>query len=112
MKRRAMQPCLDCRRPTFGRRCEKCTTAYEATRHNAAYDTPEWRATRARILSEWRAKHGNLCPGVPGEHAPHHDADLTVDHVTRLADGGALTGQPLRVMCREWNGRLGARSQS
>lgn len=108
MKTRAMRPCLDCGAPTYGSRCERDERLEDRRQHNPAYDTAEWRTLRTETLTRWRALHGNWCPGVEPEHEAHACADLTVDHITRLEDGGSLTG-PVRVMCREWNGRLGAR---
>lgn len=50
--------------------------------------------------------HGHVCLGDEN-HPGHPSYDLTVDHTTPLSEGGHLTDQPLRVMCRSSNSRRG-----
>jgi hypothetical protein len=47
---------------------------------------------------------------VPGleDHPAHPSADLVADHVVEVAISGLGTG-PLRVLCRQENGRRSAR---
>ena len=105
------RPCLDCRRLTSNRsgRCDEHEAAIRRARHNPAYDTREWRDRRAATLGAWRAQNGERCPGYGRD--PHYatpDNPLTADHPVALARGGSHD-QPLVVLCRECNGRKGAR---
>jgi hypothetical protein len=47
------------------------------------------------------------CPGLE-DHPAHPSADLVADHVIEVAVGGLESG-PLRVLCRQENGRRSAR---
>jgi hypothetical protein len=62
---------------------------------------------RRRLVADHRATVGDWCPGL-GDHPAHPSADLVADHVVEVAGGGPEAG-PLRVLCREENGRRSAR---
>lgn len=111
----APRPCLTCGQlTTYGSRCEEharqARNLHDKRRRKDEYDDPAWRALRAAILEEHRAEHGDLCPGIEGEHLPHHTRDLTVDHVVPFRAGGALLDRAnTRVLCRSYNGKLANR---
>jgi 5-methylcytosine-specific restriction enzyme A len=62
---------------------------------------------RRRLVADHRARVGDWCPGLR-DHPAHPSADLVADHVVEVAAGGPEAG-PLRVLCREENGRRSAR---
>jgi 5-methylcytosine-specific restriction endonuclease McrA len=104
------RPCLGCGEPTERDRCPRCRAPIERSHHNRAYDSLAWRRFRSVILTRHRARHGDLCPGAPG-HPAHPERDLTVDHIEPLARGGAMFSEAnCRVLCRSWNGKLGAQA--
>ena len=70
-----------------GSRCTAHARQSNRSRHNALYSTRAWQRLSTRVLHAWRGEHGNWCPGY-GRPA-HRASDLTVDHVTPLAAGGA-----------------------
>ena len=39
----------------------------------------DWPAISKKVKQEWRAKHGNVCPGY--KKPPHEAIDLEVDHI-------------------------------
>jgi len=97
------RPCLRCGVPTLnGSRCLDCNRGLQRAAHNPAYDRSDWRELRTQVLADWRGRHGDWCPGFG--RAGHASSDLTVDHVTSLANGGALLG-PTQVLCRGCNTR-------
>jgi len=105
--------CLNC--PAViaaGSRCSRCQSIYERdVRGSAAqrgYDS-EWRKLVAEVLAEWRAVHGDLCPGLPGRIPPHPATDLTGDHIIAIADGGpVLPGRAgVGVLCTRCNSAKG-----
>jgi len=59
----------------------------------------------ARAVADWRAKHGDVCPGY--NRPPHPATDLTADHLLPRAQGGG-PGSPLAVLCRSCNSARGA----
>ncbi len=66
---------------------------------------------RRNILRQWRAKHGNVCPGTEWCKIPnsaHVTSDLTVDHTVAQVWGFGLT-ENWSVMCRSANSRKGSR---
>jgi hypothetical protein len=65
------------------------------------------RERRRRLVAEHRATVGDWCPGLE-DHPAHPSADLVADHVVEVAISGLATG-PLRVLCRQENGRRSAR---
>jgi 5-methylcytosine-specific restriction protein A len=78
-----------------------------AGRHNALYTTRAWQRLSARVLRAWRGEHGDWCPGY--QRPAHPAADLTVDHVTPLAAGGApFDICNTAVLCRSCNSTKGA----
>jgi 5-methylcytosine-specific restriction enzyme A len=79
---------------------QRATTPTKVTRTWAE------RNRRARAVDAHRAQHGNWCPGY---QVPAHASDqLTADHLTPIALGGAPDG-PLGVLCVSCNARKGAR---
>jgi hypothetical protein len=62
---------------------------------------------RRRAVADHRATVGDWCPGME-DHPAHPSADLVADHVIEVAVNGLETG-PLRVLCRQENGRRSAR---
>lgn len=60
------------------------------------------RRRRATVVANWRATHGDWCPGY--RRPPHEAHDLTAEHDTPVADGGTH----LTVLCRSCNSRHGA----
>lgn len=86
----AKRPCLVCGVLTSGSRCPT------HTRRNTNAETVRRRTT----VQAHRAQHGDWCPGW---RRPSHPAtDLTADHITPVAAGGAEAG-PLDVLCRSCN---------
>ncbi len=103
-----LRPCIDCGRPTPGRRCPTHQAAHERGRTarptNLTRDTTE-RNRRAAAVAAHRAINGDWCPGWntrPAHHV-HPPNILTADHATAVANGGHPNG-PLVVLCRECNG--------
>lgn len=101
--------CIDCGTVCAGTRCRDCRRPLERRHHNVAYDDPSWRRLSAWLLSKHRREQGSVCPGDE-HHDAHPSDDLTVDHIIPLAAGGELLDREnTRILCREWNGRKGAR---
>ena len=106
---RAVKLCTVCGVVTSraGSRCTTHARQSNRSRHNALYSTRAWQRLSARVLRAWRGEHGDWCPGY-GRHA-HPAADLTVDHVTPLAVGGApFDIGNTAVLCRSCNSTKGA----
>ncbi len=107
------RPCLACFTPTrnaSGRCPEHAATHRREVnrwRHNPFYDSPQWRALRARVLKHHRQTVGPVCPGWQRE--AHPATDLTADHVIPLAAGGApLDPDNVGVLCRSCGSRKGS----
>lgn len=84
--------------------CPDCQADYDAERPaRAVYDSPAWRRLSSRAIGAHVARHGYTCPGykVPA----HPSRDLTLDHPTALASGGAPLPRNPGVLCRSCNGR-------
>lgn len=81
-------------------RCQKHRT-YSPTYH--ARDWAEQKRRKAAVDAHVET-HGYWCPGwgVPA----HASDDLTADHVTAVANGGARG--PLQALCRSCNSRKAA----
>lgn len=95
----AVRPCLGCGTPTTnGSRCVDCSRGFRRSRHNALYDTADWRKRRKSEIAAHVARHGWSCPGfgVPA----HGSLDLTLDHVL---PGSLARGT--QVLCRGCNTR-------
>jgi hypothetical protein len=110
MTRSLLRPCLDCAKAVRGKpRCRDC----QANRDRAkAAKRPDMRShaeteRRRRLVATHRATVGDWCPGLE-DHPAHPCADLVADHVVEVAISGLETG-PLRVLCRQENGRRSAR---
>lgn len=114
---RGPAPGTDC--PTravlsVGERCATCRPVWQAAKDARRPDRRSWAETfrRRQLVNEHVATWGLLCPGIGAEHPSHPVTsrwDLTADHVTPVAAGGAESG-PLRVVCRAWNSSRGART--
>jgi 5-methylcytosine-specific restriction enzyme A len=88
-------------------RCAEHARQSNRSRHNALYSTRVWQRLSARVLRAWRGEHGNWCPGY--RRPAHAAADLTVDHITPLAAGGApFDLGNTTVLCRSCNSTKGA----
>jgi 5-methylcytosine-specific restriction protein A len=106
----AKRPCLRCGRLTANAsRCDVHQAEYMAVRerqrgsaHKRGY-TSKYRVVASSVIAEYRARHGEWCPGhgVPA----HAASDLTVDHIIPLAHGGTPERANLRVLCRGCNSR-------
>lgn len=110
MVRSLIRPCLGCGRPARGKpRCNNCKRNQERAKHARRPDMRTHAETerRRRLVADHRATVGDWCPGLD-QHPAHPSADLVADHVVEVAAGGPETG-PLRVLCREENGRRSAR---
>jgi 5-methylcytosine-specific restriction protein A len=102
--------CLDCGRQVRGKtRCRDCTTTHERAKRARRPDLDDHheRERRRRLVADHRAEVGDWCPGLE-DHPAHPSADLVADHVVEVAISGLGTG-PLRVLCRQENGRRSAR---
>ncbi|MFT4225318.1 hypothetical protein [Micropruina sp.] len=103
-----LRPCIDCGKPTAGRRCRTHQATYERGRTprptNLTRD-PDERDRRAAAVAAHRATHGEWCPGwnTRAAHDVHPPNILTADHDTAVANGGDPNG-PLIVRCRVCNG--------
>ncbi|AWZ25663.1 hypothetical protein CEJ39_17155 [Rhodococcus pyridinivorans] len=73
----------------------------------ATYNYAELKRRRATV-DAWRQQHGDWCPGY--QRPPHHSTQLSADHITPVALGGAQDG-PLGVLCISCNARKGNRVQ-
>lgn len=92
--------------------CTICNRAVAGThRHRRARDHADEYARR-RILSEYRAEHGEWCPGTrycePGGHTTDANNPLEVDHLVPRSRRGNLD-DGYRVICRKANASRGAR---
>jgi hypothetical protein len=111
MSRTLLRPCLDCGRPVRGKpRCSGCTAriARAKAARRPAMRTYAETERRRRAVATHRAEVGDWCPGLE-DHPAHPCADLVADRVIEVAIGGLETG-PLRVLCRQENGRRSARA--
>lgn len=105
-----------CSHPSCGRTAKPGSGL--CTAHAAERDAKQWSATptkrtrdwreynrRRKAVADWRARHGNICPGY--RRPPHPATDLTAEHINPVADN--LDGQgKLSVLCRSCNSRHGA----
>jgi 5-methylcytosine-specific restriction protein A len=90
-----------------GSRCTDHARQSNRSRHNDPHSTRAWQHLSARVLRAWRGEHGDWCPGY--QRPAHAAVDLTVDHVTPLAAGGApFDIGNTAVLCRSCNSSKGA----
>ena len=64
------------------------------------------RLEHERLIAEYVAAHGHICPVCGLE-----DGRLTVDHLQPYAHGGVAAGGEKRIVCERCNKRRGARMQ-
>jgi 5-methylcytosine-specific restriction enzyme A len=110
MTRTLNRPCLDCGKQVRGKpRCRDCQAHVDKAKRAKRPDLDDTRERerRRRLVADHRAEVGDWCPGLE-DHPAHPSADLVADHVVEVAISGLGTG-PLRVLCRQENGRRSAR---
>jgi 5-methylcytosine-specific restriction enzyme A len=110
MTRTLLRACLDCGRQVRGKpRCRDCQGTHDRVKRARRPDLDDHheRERRRRLVADHRATIGDWCPGLE-DHPAHPSADLVADHVIEVAISGLATG-PLRVLCRQENGRRSAR---
>jgi 5-methylcytosine-specific restriction protein A len=109
MSRTLTRPCLNCGKPVRGKtRCHDCQAMVDRAKRAKRPDLADHHEReRRRLVADHRAEVGDWCPGLE-DHPAHPSADLTADHVVEVAVSG-LTMGPLRVLCRQENGRRSAR---
>jgi hypothetical protein len=110
MSKTLTRPCLDCGRAVRGKpRCRNCHAKVEQAKRAKRPDLDDHheRERRRRLVAQHRAEVGDWCPGLE-DHPAHPCADLVADHVVEVAVSGLASG-PLRVLCRQENGRRSAR---
>jgi 5-methylcytosine-specific restriction enzyme A len=110
MTKTLARACLDCGKPVRGKtRCRDCATTHDRAKRARRPDLDDHheRERRRRLVADHRAEVGDWCPGIE-DHPAHPSADLVADHVVEVAISGLATG-PLRVLCRQENGRRSAR---
>ena len=98
------RPCLECGALTEGSRCpehrrERDRIQLASKRERRPRISSEDRR-RAEAVREWRAEHGDWCPGW--QRPPHPATDLTADHLVSFAVSGDEHGE-LVVLCRSCN---------
>ena len=70
------------------------------------YRTAAWRRLRKRVVGDWVASHGWVCPGW--RRRRHPSRQLAADHVVPLVLGGApLDRANVSVLCASCNARKG-----
>ena len=110
MTRTLARACLNCGKPVRGKsRCADCQGQTDRAKRAKRPDLDDHheRERRRRLVADHRATVGDWCPGLE-DHPAHPSADLVADHVVEVAVSGLGTG-PLRVLCRQENGRRSAR---
>jgi hypothetical protein len=110
MTRTLLRACLDCGTQVRGKpRCRDCQGTHDRAKRARRPDLDDTheRERRRRLVADHRATVGDWCPGLE-DHPAHPSADLVADHVIEVAISGLGTG-PLRVLCRQENGRRSAR---
>jgi hypothetical protein len=110
MSRTLLRACLDCGTQVRGKpRCRDCQGTHDRAKRarRPDLDDAHERERRRRLVADHRATVGDWCPGLE-DHPAHPSADLVADHVIEVAVSGLGTG-PLRVLCRQENGRRSAR---
>jgi 5-methylcytosine-specific restriction enzyme A len=109
MSRTLTRACLNCGKLVRGKpRCRDCQTTHDKAKRAKRPDLDDHRERerRRRVVADHRATVGDWCPGLE-DHPAHPSADLVADHVVEVAIGGLASG-PLRVLCRQENGRRSA----
>jgi hypothetical protein len=110
MTRTLARPCIGCGTTVRGKaRCRDCQGQADRAKRAKRPDLDDRheRERRRRLVADHRATVGDWCPGLE-DHPAHPSADLVADHVVEVAVSGLGTG-PLRVLCRQENGRRSAR---
>jgi 5-methylcytosine-specific restriction protein A len=104
--------CKQCSLPFngTGSYCRKHSAQFGGGRHapNPIYRDPRWRKLAAKIVRNWVAIHGWVCPGW--RRPEHPSRQLTADHTLALARGGEpFDPANVGVLCRRCNTAKGAR---
>lgn len=90
-------------------RCPEHARQHERNRKAHRTYTAAERERRAQAVAQWRAEHGDWCPGSEWCGPEHESIDLTADHIDAVGAGGP-EGGPLRVLCRSANSARGKRA--
>ena len=96
----ANRPCLDCGALSPNSRCPAHQRTLQQAKRSRRPYTAAMLRRRAQVVAQWRAEHGDLCPGWRRPAHPSHD--LTADHMIAVGAGGDEDG-PLAVLCRSCN---------
>lgn len=84
-------------------------TAHSKRKRDPELDSAGHRNLSATTIATWVQEHGWLCPGW--QRKAHPSKDLTLDHLTPRAAGGATAPANSGVLCRSCNGRKGAATE-
>ena len=114
----APRPCIEpgCLDLAVATRCPSHQAALERLKRQRRPYTSAEKVRRARLVANWIATYGLVCPGCPWNEGRPHPVDprtnpLTADHITPVAEGGPEDG-PLRVLCRRGNSSRVSRSRT
>lgn len=102
--------CIVCRETTTaGPRCPRCGGGRRTPQPPNPRRLASYQRARARLIAEHVRRFGPICPECGGRVIPGvRRTTLSADHITPLAEGGALLG-PMRVCCLSCNAARGAR---
>jgi 5-methylcytosine-specific restriction enzyme A len=103
-----MTSCLVCgvRIPRHTSRCQ-AHQRRRSSRSSQPERTNDERLRRKAAVDQWRAEHGEVCPGFgTPAHLVVPPNRLTADHVRPISLGGDLDGE-LQVLCLTCNVRKG-----
>jgi 5-methylcytosine-specific restriction protein A len=109
---KALKECLDCGRLSDWSRCPEHRRARDRYRGSAAsrgYDS-KYRRLRAEAIKDHIARYGEVCPGYGVLPHTATKAELSVDHIQPLADGGSRDPSNFQVLCLTCNKRKGRSS--
>ena len=85
-------------------RCDDCRRQLNRTKYQRRRRTAAERRRRQDLIAEHVRVHGWICPGW--NRPAHASTDLTADHLTPQARGGAPESA-IRVLCRSCNAARG-----
>jgi 5-methylcytosine-specific restriction protein A len=104
-----LRTCLDCGELCDGPRCPKHRRARERLRGSASargYDA-RYRRLRKEAIELHLQRYGAVCPGYGVLPHTATRAELSVDHIVPLADGGLNDPSNFQVICITCNKRKG-----